>query len=172
MTSSPSRNFKAAATQRPATFSIPLSTEERAFLEHKAGSRSLGRYIRAKLLGDNERPRKPARAPAIDYALLCHALCILNKLEQVSCIFLLLTAAEAERVRLNETERQALDEAFGNVRAVVTFQVPPGAVAAVAEIRHVRQRQINAIVFRPVQNACRISADNVMFVFRWAFSFP
>ncbi len=102
--------------KRPAPFSIRLSAEERASLERKAGSRPLGRYIRAKLLGDDETPRKAARTPTIDYALLGQVLGMLGKSEQVSCLFLLLAAAEAERVRLGEAERQALDEACTDVR--------------------------------------------------------
>lgn len=107
---------RAAKRRRPAPFSIRLSEEERAWLESKAGSRPLGRYIRAKLLGDDEKPRKPSRAPTIDYTVLGQVLGLLGKSEQVSCLFLLLAAAEAERVRLGEAERQALDEACADIR--------------------------------------------------------
>lgn len=56
------------------------------------------------------------RAPTIDYALLGQVLGMLGKSEQVSCLFLLLAAAEAEPVRLGEAERQALDDACADVR--------------------------------------------------------
>ncbi len=112
-----------AKHKRPAPFSIRLSAEERAWLERKAGSRPLGRYIRAKLLGDDETPRKAARAPSIDYALLGQMLGMLGKSEQVSCLFLLLAAAEAEHVALGEAERQALDEACADVHEMRTLLI-------------------------------------------------
>lgn len=56
------QSASATKRKRPAPFSIRLSEDERGLLERKAGSRPLGRYIRAKLLGDDETPRKAARA--------------------------------------------------------------------------------------------------------------
>jgi hypothetical protein len=110
------QSTSATKHKRPAPFSIRLSAEERAWLERKAGSRPLGRYIRAKLLGDDQTPRKAGRAPTIDYALLGQMLGMLGKTEQVSCLFLLLAAAKNERVAIGEAERQALDEACADIR--------------------------------------------------------
>lgn len=106
-----------AKRRRRAPFSIRLSDDERAKLERKAGKRSLGSYARAKLLGDDQQPRRTAAAkPSIDYALLGQALGKLGKSEQVSCLFLLLVAAEENRVTVSEKDRAALHDACTGVR--------------------------------------------------------
>lgn len=101
---------------RPAPFSIRLSAEERAYLEGKAGSRPLGAYIRAKLLGDAQKRRKATRKPSVDRVALAQVLGLLGKSEQVSCLFLLLAAAEAEQVALTGKDRAALHDAFADMR--------------------------------------------------------
>ena len=105
--------------RRPAPFSIRLSDDERAHLERKAGKRSLGAYARAKLLGDVEELRRKAAAkPSVDYAMLGQVLGKLGKSEQVSCLFLLLVAAEKNRVTMSEKDRAALHAACADVREV------------------------------------------------------
>ena len=101
---------------RPAPFPVRFSADERAYLERRAGNRPLGSYIRSKLLGDAEAPRNPARKATIDRAALAQMLGFLGKSEQVSCLFLLLAAAEAERVNMAEAERVALQDACTDVR--------------------------------------------------------
>ncbi|MBP5857423.1 hypothetical protein KAJ83_10425 [Marivibrio halodurans] len=121
MSSSPSKTFHAAArskADRPAPFSIRLSADERAYLERKAGNRPLGRYIRAKLLGDAETRRKAARVPAIDYAMLGQVLGVLGKSELATHLCLLAAAAEAGRLELAEQDRAALKDACEDVREV------------------------------------------------------
>lgn len=118
---SASKPFKSAASakpKRPAPFSIRLSAEERAYLERKAGSRPLGGYIRAKLLGDAEAPRKAARSPSIDYAMLGQVLGVLGKSELATHLCLLTAAAEAGRLELAEQDRTALKGACEDVREV------------------------------------------------------
>ena len=52
-------SFKRAARHKPGSpFSIRLSEAERAELERRAGSRSLGDYIREQLFGDKARVSK------------------------------------------------------------------------------------------------------------------
>jgi len=107
---------KSPKPKRPAPFSIRLSEDERAFLARKAGNKPLGTYVRSTLLGDAETRRKPSRAPSIDYALLGQVLGMLGKSEQLSCLFMLLVAAEADRIELDESESQALRETCEDVR--------------------------------------------------------
>ena len=118
MSSARKRSFKRAASaeKRPAPFSIRLSDQERAYLERKAGRRPLGKYIRVKLLGDQEAPRKTTRATTIDYAMLGQVLGMLGKSEQISCLFHLLAAAEADRLALDDAEKKALFDACEEVR--------------------------------------------------------
>ena len=47
----------AAKNKTPAPFSLRLTFEERAMLEHMAGDRPLGAFIRGKLFGEKARPR-------------------------------------------------------------------------------------------------------------------
>ena len=81
---SPSHDFndKAAVTPRktPAPFSLRLSFEERAKLEHAAGDKALGAYIRERLLGDDAAPRmKRGRSPVKDHAALGRVLAALGQ---------------------------------------------------------------------------------------------
>ena len=99
----------------PAPFPIRLSPEERAYLERKAGSRPLGTYIRARLLGEGAEPRKPVRAPSVDYALLGRVLGVLGESELARHLCLLAVAAEAGRVNLAEADRTALRDACAAV---------------------------------------------------------
>ena len=105
--------------RRPSSLSIRVSDEERAILEHKAGKRSLGAYVREKVLGDKQAPRrKGAGKPPVESILLGQVLGKLGKSEQVACLFLLLVAAEKNRVVLTETERTALHEACESVQEI------------------------------------------------------
>lgn len=97
MTSSAKRPFKKSVSpkQRPAPFSIRLSADERTRLEQEAGNRPLGTYIRAKLLGDDQSPRKPAlRRQRMDYELLGRVLAALGQSELATCLTLLAVQAE------------------------------------------------------------------------------
>lgn len=42
--------------RRPSSLSIRVSDEERAILQRKAGKRSIGAYVREKVLGDEQAP--------------------------------------------------------------------------------------------------------------------
>jgi hypothetical protein len=103
--------------RRPFAVSIRVSDAERDALKRKAGRRSIGAYVREKALGDDQEPRrKNAAKPSIDYALLGQLLGKLGKSDQVSCLFLLAVAAEAERLALSDGERASLQAACHDVR--------------------------------------------------------
>jgi hypothetical protein len=92
---------------------VRLSDDERAVLEARAGNRPLGAYIRETLLGDSQTARKRTKA---DYALLAQVLGQLGQSDQVRCLFLLLVAAENDRVAMGAAERAALLEACDAVK--------------------------------------------------------
>lgn len=52
--------------KRPASFSLRLSAEERAYLEDLAGAQPLGSYIREQLLGEKIKKPKPLRRPRVN----------------------------------------------------------------------------------------------------------
>jgi hypothetical protein len=125
MSPSPTETFKKAAaaapaaaskSKRPAPFPVRLSAEERVHLERKAGSRPLGAYIRAALLNGAEAPRKPTRKPSADHVALGQILGLMGKSEQVRCLFLLLAAAESQRVSMTKTDKAALHQACADMR--------------------------------------------------------
>lgn len=89
-------------------FSLRLTDEERQYLQHKAGNKPLGTYIRSQLLDGTETRRKAVRAPSTDFALLAQVLGALGKSELASCLCILVAATEQERVRLDAQERAAL----------------------------------------------------------------
>ena len=105
--------------RRASSLSIRVSDEEREILQRKAGKRSIGAYVREKALGDEQAlRRKVAAKPSIDSVLLGQALGKLGQSEQVSVLFLLLAAAEHERVAMAEEEHAALHAACADVREV------------------------------------------------------
>ena len=105
--------------RRPSSLSVRLSNKERAILTRKAGNRSLAAYIRHMVLGDAEAPRRKTKAkPALDAVLLGQILGMLGQSEQVSCLFMLLAAAEDERVAMMKADRAALQDACANVREI------------------------------------------------------
>jgi len=111
----------AAAKPRPkrrraSSISIRVSDAEREALKRKAGKRSVGAYVREKALGDKQEPRRTAAKPSIDYAMLGQALGKLGKSEQVACLFMLLAAAEGERIAMTENDRAALYDACAGVQ--------------------------------------------------------
>ncbi len=124
MSPSPSVQFADASKRkpkrrRPSSLSIRITDEERAILKRKAGKRSIGAYVRDAALGDDQAPRRKAAAkPSIDYAMLGQVLGKLGQSEQVACLFLLLAAAESERVAMAEEDRAALRTACTEIREV------------------------------------------------------
>lgn len=113
----PANRTPAAAKKRPAPFSIRLTAEERALLKRKAGNRSVGAYVRSKLLDEKDtHPRKPSRAPVIDYVALGQVLGTLGKSELATNLCLLAVAAEAGNFAASEEERAMLRAACDDVQ--------------------------------------------------------
>jgi hypothetical protein len=103
--------------RRPSSISVRVSEAEREVLKRKAGKRSVGAYVRERALGEDQEPRRIALSkPSIDYGLLAQLLGKLGKSDQVSCLFLLSVAVEADRVELAEKERDALEVACTDIR--------------------------------------------------------
>jgi len=131
----PASRKPATRAKRPAPFSIRLATEERALLKRKAGNRSLGAYIRSKLLDEKDtRPRKPSKAPAIDYVALGQVLGMLGKSELATNLCLLAVAAEAGNFAASEEERAMLRAACEDVQdmriqLVKALGLKPGAAS-------------------------------------------
>ncbi|MGB0696264.1 MAG: hypothetical protein ACPGOY_11485 [Rhodospirillaceae bacterium] len=109
---------KPSGGKRPAPFSIRLSAEERAYLERKAGNRPLGGYIRKKLLGDHETPRKAARLPAMDYVMLGQVLAMLGTSDLGKHLCLLAVAAERGALIVDDEVETELKSACADVRTM------------------------------------------------------
>ena len=126
MNGSCKRHFESAAVaphkvkpKRPAPFSIRLSEEERARLEREAGHKPLGAHIRAKLLGEDQTPRKTVRQrPRIDYELLGRVLAALGNSELASCLCILAAAAESGSLDVTNEVTGKLHAACADVREI------------------------------------------------------
>jgi hypothetical protein len=103
--------------RRASSISIRVSDAEREALKRNAGKQSVGAFVRERALREDQKPRRKASStPSIDYALLAQLLGKLGKSDQVSCLFLLSVAAEADRVELAGKERAALEVACADIR--------------------------------------------------------
>lgn len=121
MSSSAKQSFDKSARRekRPAPFSIRLSAEERALLEHKAGNKPLGTYAREKLLGEAQTKRKAVPpAPKIDKVFLAQILGLLGKSELASSLCLLAVAAESGSVMLDEETDGQIKEACSDIHEI------------------------------------------------------
>ena len=68
-----------AKSRTPTPFSLRLTEEERAVLERQAGGQPLGAYIRARLLGDQQKKRRTTRKPALDDQKIAQVLAELGQ---------------------------------------------------------------------------------------------
>ena len=123
MSSSKKAAFAKAAKhpkrKRPAPFSIRLSEEERTRLEREAGHKPLGAHIRAKLLGEDQTPRKDTRQhPRVDYELLGRVLAALGNSELASCLCILAAAAESGSLDVTDEVTGKLHAACDDVREI------------------------------------------------------
>lgn len=100
----------------PPPFSLRLSAEERAELERRAGSKSLGAYIRAQLLGDAVTRRRASRQPAADQQTLARLLAELGKSRLSSNLNQLAKAANIGSLPVSPETEQALVAACEDVR--------------------------------------------------------
>lgn len=100
----------------PPPFSLRLSADERAELIRRAGSKALGAYIRAQLLGDAAAPRRASRQPAKDQQALAKLLAELGKSRLASNLNQLAKAANTGALPVSPETEQALVQACADVR--------------------------------------------------------
>ncbi|MDH0686190.1 hypothetical protein [Achromobacter animicus] len=97
-------------------FSLRLSTVERAELIRRAGSKPLGVYIRAQLLGNVTTPRRTRRQPGADQQALARLLAELGHSKLSSNLNQLAKAANTGALLVTMETEQALIEACEDVR--------------------------------------------------------
>lgn len=114
--------FEKASTQTPQgskpppPFSLRLSAAERAELIRRAGSKPLGVYIRAQLLGNVAAPRRSRRQPGIDQQTLAKLLAELGQSRLSSNLNQLAKAVNMGSLPVTTETEQALVEACEDVR--------------------------------------------------------
>ncbi|WP_241117349.1 hypothetical protein [Achromobacter xylosoxidans] len=100
----------------PPPFSLRLSAEERTELIRRAGSKPLGVYIRAQLLGNVTTPRRTRRQPGADQQALARLLAELGQSKLSSNLNQLAKAANTGSLLVTMETEQALIEACEDVR--------------------------------------------------------
>lgn len=102
----------------PSPFSIRLSEEERAYLIQQAGGRTLGVYIRQRLLGDRAEKRRAFRKPKIDDKQLAQVLAELGASWFSSNLNQLAKSANMGTLDVSRNVEQELQDACGAVLAM------------------------------------------------------
>ncbi|MCG8382393.1 MAG: hypothetical protein MJA28_09290 [Gammaproteobacteria bacterium] len=105
----------------PTPFSLRLTFEERAALEQSAGNRPLGAYIRSKLFGGTEAPRKRrsrTRKPLKDEKALGELLGKLGESRLASNVNQLAKAANSGSLPVTPDTEKALQNACDDVRTM------------------------------------------------------
>lgn len=119
MSTSPSNPYKNNTIAAP--FSLRLTFEERAALEQSAGTRPLGAYIRSKLFGGQEAPRRRrtrTKKPLKDEKALGELLGKLGESRLASNINQLAKAANSGSLPVTPDTEKALQNACDDVRAM------------------------------------------------------
>lgn len=119
MNTSPSNSSK--NSKLPTPFSLRLTFEERAALEQSAGNRPLGAYIRSKLFGGTEAPRKRrsrTRKPLKDEKALGELLGKLGESRLASNVNQLAKAANSGSLPVTTDTEKALQTACDDVRTM------------------------------------------------------
>ncbi|HTE14692.1 MAG TPA: plasmid mobilization relaxosome protein MobC [Burkholderiales bacterium] len=102
--------------ETPPPFSLRLTFEERAVLEKEAGNMPLGAYIRKRLFGSDERPRRTLRKPVKDDQALAKLLGELGTLRLANNLNQLAKAANTGSLPVTNETEQALLTACEDVR--------------------------------------------------------
>ncbi len=100
----------------PPPFSLRLSAAERAELIRRAGSKPLGVYIRAQLLGNVTTPRRSRRQPGADQQTLAKLLAELGQSRLSSNLNQLAKAANSGSLPVSPETEQVLVQACEDVR--------------------------------------------------------
>lgn len=107
----------------PAPFSLRLSPEERAFLEHEAAGVSLGAYIRTQLFrNDTQRPKSRGKFPVKDHKALAQAIGLLGQSRIASNLNQLARAAHTGTLPIDgsmETDLHEAVQAVADIRALL-----------------------------------------------------
>ncbi len=101
--------------KRASPFCIRLTPDERAYLEHLAGNRSLSAYIRERLLGDRAEKRQELRSPQIHQEQYAALLAALGQSRLSSNLNQLAKSANIGTLDVSEDIEQQLQDAYGAV---------------------------------------------------------
>lgn len=101
-------------------FSVRLTPEERLLLEKRAGVRSLGEYIRERLLGAQRRKPKSSRNqfPTADKQSLAKALALLGRTSLGSSMAKLAEAARLGTLPVSEETERMLQQACADIATI------------------------------------------------------
>lgn len=109
--------IRQSGSKKPAPpFSLRLSADERAELLRRAGSMPLGAYIRSRLLGGTESPRRARRQPVKDDQALAKLLGELGRAKLANNLNQLAKAAHTGSLPVTADTEQAIAEACREVR--------------------------------------------------------
>lgn len=92
--------------RKAAPFSLRLSAKERERLRREAGSKPLGRYIRMRLLSDNNKPERGE---------LAEALALLGKSQIAGHLALLADEARSGALLLDDQTLEQIDQACRHI---------------------------------------------------------
>ena len=101
--------------KRPSPFCIRLTPDERAYLEHKAGNRPLGAYIRRQLLGDRAEKRRELRSPQIEQQQFAALLAALGQSRLSSNLNQIAKSANMGTLDVSQDVEQQLQDAYSAV---------------------------------------------------------
>lgn len=102
---------------RPATFTLRLTPEDRLRLERDAGSMSLGAYIRWRVF-DKPPPRHRSKFPVKDHQALSHVLALLGQSRIPNNLNQLAAAAHIGALPFTPDIEAELREAVAHVAAI------------------------------------------------------
>lgn len=106
-------------TDRPATFTLRLSPEDRARLERDAGGLSLGAYIRWRVFDpDSPRPRHRGRFPVADHQALARVLSALGQSNIANNLNQLARAAHTGALPVTPEVEADLQDALRHIKAM------------------------------------------------------
>ncbi|MEM7547870.1 MAG: plasmid mobilization relaxosome protein MobC [Pseudomonadota bacterium] len=119
MTNSHHRFNSAAKPKTPPPFSLRLTFEERAQLEKQAAGMSLGAFIRSRLFGEDEAPRRTrGKFPVKDHEALARVLEALGSSRISSNLNQLAKAANSGSLPITPETEEFLAEACEAVQDI------------------------------------------------------
>jgi hypothetical protein len=108
-------------SNRPAPFSLRLTREERARLDHDRGDMPLGAYLRSCVLDATEsRPRRRSKAPVKDHQALSRVLAVLGQSRIANNLNQIAKAAHFGALPIGPELEAELSEALAHIAAIRT----------------------------------------------------